>query len=231
MRERGHLARLIGGVLLPQLLFGAALFLPAGTLHWWRAWVFLGLLFAASLTLMVTVFAQRPALLAERYRFPIQKGQPLRDKLLTPIIGLAFFGMLVLIPLDRFHLKLSPGNSLSVALFGLLLFVGGWLLIALALRANDFAAPIVKAQRERGQYVVQSGPYAYVRHPLYAGAAPFLLGIPLWFGSLVALGAALLVIALILSRIGIEERFLRSALPGYGDYCARVRWRIVPGVW
>ena len=99
------------------------------------------------------------------------------------------------------------------------------------LRANSFAAPVVKIQSDRGQAVISTGPYAYVRHPLYAGALGFMVGTSLLMGSVWGL-AALLVLGLLLAvRILIEERTLRVGLAGYDEYARRVRYRLIPKFW
>jgi len=98
-------------------------------------------------------------------------------------------------------------------------------------RENSFAAPVVKIQKERGQTVVSTGPYSYVRHPMYAGASLLFVGTPLLLGSAWGLAFAPLWIALLAFRIPIEERALRDHLAGYNEYAARVCYRLVPGVW
>jgi len=90
---------------------------------------------------------------------------------------------------------------------------------------------VIKIQNERGQHVISTGPYAIVRHPMYAGGALYMIGMPLLLGS----GLGLLVLPLLLGalsvRIFIEQATLRKGLPGYGEYTRRVRYRLVPGVW
>jgi protein-S-isoprenylcysteine O-methyltransferase Ste14 len=112
-----------------------------------------------------------------------------------------------------------------------MLFAFGWWLITAAMVANAFAAPVVKLQQERGHHVIDSGPYRIVRHPMYSGAIPMLLGMALWFGSYAAAIAAILPIALIAIRTVIEERFLRRELPEYDQYITRTRFRLIPFVW
>jgi protein-S-isoprenylcysteine O-methyltransferase Ste14 len=223
--------KLIGGVVYSAAIFGAPLFLTAWTFRWWRAWVFLAVVLVASATTMFGIFPSRPELLEERYRAPIQKGQPLADKVLTPLLVLSFLGLLVFIPLDVFRFRLLGVTGLAVATSGLVLFAGGWALVALALRENAFAAPVVKHQSERGQVVVETGPYGIVRHPMYAGAIPLTVGMALWLGSFAGALLAAVPIGTIALRVLTEERLLRRELPGYEDYARKVRWRLVPLVW
>ncbi len=103
--------------------------------------------------------------------------------------------------------------------------------VFLTMRTNTFAAPVVRVQTERQQRVIDSGPYAVVRHPMYVGAILYFLDVPLLLGAWLGLAVAPLVIALIAVRIVLEEATLRAGLPGYADYTQRVRWRLLPGVW
>jgi protein-S-isoprenylcysteine O-methyltransferase Ste14 len=101
----------------------------------------------------------------------------------------------------------------------------------LIMRTNSFAAPVVKIQAERGHRVVSDGPYAVVRHPMYGGTLLLIAGIPLLLGSWLGLAFAPLIVLLFAVRAVMEERTLMAELPGYTDYAARVRYRLIPGVW
>ncbi len=225
------LLRLLGGVVYAVAFFAGPLFLLAWTVDWFRAWVFVGVVFAASSVTMFGIFPSRPDLLNERYKAPVQKGQPLLDKVLTPLLVLTFLGLVALIPLDVFRLRLLGLTGFGVASVGLSMFVAGWTLIALSLRENAFAAPVVKHQEERGQAVVQTGPYRIVRHPMYAGAIPLMIGMPLWLGSVAGALLASVPLGILALRIVGEERLLSRELPGYEQYTRKVRWRLVPFVW
>ena len=225
------LLKLVGGVLWSVVFFGALLLLPAWTLAWPRAWVFLATVLVATAVTMFGIFPSRPDLLDERYRPAIQKGQPLADRILVLALVASFAGLVVFLPLDVFRLRLLGGPPLWLAALGLALFAAGYALIALALRENSFAAPVVRHQEERQHVVVDSGPYRVVRHPMYAGAIPLAVGMALWLGSYAGALVAALPIATLILRVVAEERFLRRALPGYEAYVRRVRWRLVPFVW
>jgi protein-S-isoprenylcysteine O-methyltransferase Ste14 len=99
------------------------------------------------------------------------------------------------------------------------------------MRENSFAAPVIRLQTERGHRVVSTGPYALVRHPMYSGSVLFFVGAPLLLGSWWGVAMSPLLVLLFAGRIVIEERALTAGLPGYADYTARVRYRLVPGVW
>ena len=223
--------KLVGGTLAPVVLFGIALFVPAGTLHWWRAWILLGVVLVCNAVTMVWVFAGDEALLDERYGSPIQKGQPLADKIVVNLFVLAFFLVLLFIPADALRFRLLGAPSPLVSLAGLLTFVAGWILIAAAMHENTFAAPVVKHQEERHQQTIKTGVYAIVRHPMYTSVVLLEPGMALWLGSYAAALLSIVPIVLIAVRIVFEERFLRRELPGYEAYTHQVRYRLVPFVW
>jgi protein-S-isoprenylcysteine O-methyltransferase Ste14 len=114
---------------------------------------------------------------------------------------------------------------------GLAMYLLSTLLIMWVFRENSFAAPVVKVQAERDHRVVSSGPYAFVRHPMYSSIMLFFAGVPLLLGSWWGFAFAPLFFVLFAIRTGIEERVLIAGLPGYADYAARVRYRLLPGLW
>ena len=223
--------KLAGGVILNPVIFGVLLFVPAGTLDWWRAWVLMGVVLIATTATMIGVFRHNEGLLDERYRAPIQQGQPVADRIVVLSLLAAFFGLMILIPIDVFHLHLMRVPGPAVSWIGLALFIAGWTVVAIAMGENSFAAPVVRYQRERGQIVIDRGLYGVVRHPMYAGALLLMFGMPLWLGSYAAALWALVPIAVMATRAVIEERFLRGALEGYDDYMNRTRYRLIPFVW
>lgn len=220
--------KVIIGIILNTAIFGGLLLLPAGTVAWWRAWVFLGVVFVAT---VATVGSLPKDLLDERFKPPIQKGQPLADKIVLVLLIATFCGLVVFIPLDVFRLHLLGKPGTLVSSLGLVLFVTGWWIIALALRENAFAAPVVKHQKERHQRVVDTGVYGIVRHPMYAGAVLLLVGLPLWLESCAAALLASVPIGTLAVRILVEEQFLKRELKGYAAYTERVRYRLIPFLW
>ncbi len=223
--------RLILGVIWNGAIFGGLLFGLAGTLHWARAWWFLAAVLVAGVISMVTVFPGNQDLLKERFKPPIQKGQPLADRILVVALLVAFLVLVAFIPIDVFRLHLLPQPTFLISSFGLVLFVAGWCIISLAMKANTFAAPVVRHQTERHQRVVDSGVYHIVRHPMYAGAVLLFVGMPLWLDSYAATLLAVVPIAVLAVRIIFEEQFLRRELAGYDSYTERVRYRLVPYLW
>ncbi|MBB4422821.1 protein-S-isoprenylcysteine O-methyltransferase Ste14 [Bradyrhizobium sp. CIR48] len=223
------IARLLLQNTITTAAMGALLFASAGTLRWPSAWVFL-----ATCTLLGPLcgwwlYRIDPALLAERLRPVLQKDQPAADKLFMSVFVLAMLAWLVLIGIDR-RLQ-SSDMPVALQAFGLALFLASTLFTMWVFRENSFAAPVVKLQAERAQRVISTGPYAHVRHPMYSGMVLFFAGVPLLLGSWWGLVMVPILVLLFAIRIGIEERTLREGLPGYADYAARVRYRLMPGVW
>jgi protein-S-isoprenylcysteine O-methyltransferase Ste14 len=225
------ICKLIVSIILTVASFAVVLFLPAGTLNWWRAWVLVGAFLVATVATTVGLFPSHKDLLDERLKPPIQRGQPLADKIVLVFFLTTFVGAIVFIPLDvfRFHLLGKPG--VVVSSLGMAFFVAGWWIITLSFKENAFAAPVVKHQEERQQKVIDTGVYGIVRHPMYAGGALFVVGLPLWLESYAATVLASLPIALLFVRIFIEEQFLKRELNSYDAYMRRVRYRLIPFLW
>ena len=224
-------ARILVYALSSAAVFAVLLFLPAGTVSWWRAWAFIGFVLVGTFASTLSVARVNPDVIPERRKPILQKGQPLADKVLVLLLVAGFVAVIVLIPLDVFRLRLLPGPGPLVSTLGLVvLLLGSWI-TNVALRTNAFAATVVKHMEERGQTVVDRGVYAVVRHPLYAGAALFLLGMTLWLESYAAALLTIMPLLVLAARILVEEKFLVDRLPGYDAYRRRVRYRLIPLVW
>ncbi|TPN88471.1 isoprenylcysteine carboxylmethyltransferase family protein [Mesorhizobium sp. CU2] len=223
------IARLILQTFVWFGIMAAVLFLSAGTLHWAGAWVYTVVMVALSLTMGVALARRDPGLMNERLSPPIQKNQPPADKILLSILLLAIFGWLALMGLDiRYGWSTVPSWVQAVGALVLLLSI--WICY-LTMLENSFAAPVVKIQDERGQQVITTGPYSYVRHPMYAGAILFFAGTALLLGSWWGVVSVLFFAVLLAIRTFIEEGALRTGLRGYDDYAAKVRYRLIPMVW
>jgi protein-S-isoprenylcysteine O-methyltransferase Ste14 len=223
--------KVLWAMLSNLLFFGVLLLVPAGTWKWDRAWVLLALSGIGSAIMMIWIFRRDPALLKERMRSPIQKDQPLEDKIAVSLLMSTLVGVIIFTPLDVFRFHLLSPPTFPVAVFGLFLFLFGWLMTVLAFRANTFAAPVVKHQSERNQVVVDHGVYAIVRHPMYTGVIILIIGEGLWLGSYAAALLTLIPAIVLAVRIMNEEKFLRTKLTGYDDYTRRVRFRLIPFIW
>jgi protein-S-isoprenylcysteine O-methyltransferase Ste14 len=222
------LARLVADAALVATL----LLVSAGTLAWRRAWVLVAVLLAVRTVSAVAAYRVNPALIRERARLPIHGDQPRADRLLLlAVLATGFVGLPVVAGLDAFRWHLLPRPATPIAALGLALFALGWVIKGLALRANAFATTVVRLQREREHAVVDTGVYAIVRHPFYAGTPLVLVGLGLWLESYAAALLAVVPTAVVVMRLQLEERFLRRELPGYGEYAARVPHRLLPGIW
>jgi protein-S-isoprenylcysteine O-methyltransferase Ste14 len=224
------LARLIIQSVAFVAVMAALMFVPAGTLDWPGAWVFAGEMAAASVAIGVWLARHDPALLAERMSGLFRPGQARADKALMAVFLALTIAWLPIMALDvvRYRVSHMPAwlqalGAIAVALCFCLAFV--------TFRANTYAAAAVRVQAERGHRVITHGPYARVRHPMYAGAILYFIGTPLLLGAWSGLAFAPFFIALLAARAVMEERVLTAALDGYPAYAARVRYRLVPFVW
>jgi protein-S-isoprenylcysteine O-methyltransferase Ste14 len=223
------IARLLLQNVIWIVAMGALLFGAAGTLHWPAAWVFLATTAIFGMLGGLWLAKADPALLAERMGPMMQKGQPSADKKLMLVFGFAALIWCLAIVFDRrYHAADVP---LALQAFGwtlLVLFSGFTLWV---LRENSFAAPVIKLQTERGHRVVSTGPYALVRHPMYSVAVLYFVGASLLLGSWWGVALSPLFLLLFAVRVRIEERALTDGLPGYAAYAAKVRYRLIPGIW
>jgi protein-S-isoprenylcysteine O-methyltransferase Ste14 len=227
--EPAMIAELILQTLLYVAGMGALLFAAAGTWHWPAAWVSVAAMAVLGLGSGVWLAKTDPALLAERMRPMMQDSQPAADKKFMLVFGVAALLWFAAIGLDeRFQASDVPVVWQAV---GLAMLVASTGTIMWVMHENSFAAPVVKVQAERGHRVIDTGPYAHVRHPMYSGTVLFFFGTPLLLGSWWGVVMAPLFVVLFAIRMGIEERALLAGLPGYADYAARVRYRLVPGIW
>src|SRR4029434_1897594 len=223
--------KLVVGVLFNVAFYAFLLFVPAGTSHWWRAWVFLAVTVVVMTVTIFSIFPDSADLFSQRAKGIIQKGQPLWDRVLVILLVVSYVGQIVFIPLDVFRFHLEPKPSGLVSFLGLALYVAGWWIITLAMKVNPFAVPVVRLQEERHQRVIDTGVYAVVRHPMYTGFVAMVVGPALWLGSYIAALLAIIPIAVLAVRSVFEEQFLKRELRGYDAYTKKVRYRLIPFVW
>jgi protein-S-isoprenylcysteine O-methyltransferase Ste14 len=220
--------RMVLSVGLSLVFIMLALFLPAGTWTWLRGWLFLVVSVVASV--VVTLYLRRvnPDVIAGRVnRHETPRRWDLR-------LGLTMLAAMIAIPIvaalddGRYHWVPVPW---WVCVFGYALVIAGTVGLTWAESVNKFFEPSVRIQTDRGHKVIDTGPYAIVRHPGYALGYPLFLGMPLALGSLWALIPAILIGPLLVLRTIWEDQTLREELAGYRDYTQRVRYRLIPGVW
>jgi len=224
------IARLIVQTCAGIGLMGLLLFVAAGTLHWPGAWVFLVQLGVLGLASGLWLARADPDLLRERMSPFDRSGQDEADRMLMKVLAVALFAWLMLMALDACRFRWSH-VPFWVHAAGAVAILVAFAIIHWTVLENPFAIVVVRVQRERGQHVITTGPYQFVRHPMYAGAIFFFIGTPLLLGSWYGLIGALIMIALFGVRITIEERALRAELEGYAEYAADVPYRLIPGVW
>jgi protein-S-isoprenylcysteine O-methyltransferase Ste14 len=214
---------------LSLAVVGALLFLSTGSLRYWQGWLFLILMAGFWIFFFIDLLRHDPKLLERRLQSEESAPeQRLFQKLLLVILLPAF----VLAGLDfRWGWSQSRLHGVPVwlALVGQAMAAAAYWLVFSVMKANSFAASTIRVEDE--QRVIDSGPYAIVRHPMYSGMALMVLGTPLALGSYVAVPVFALFIPLLIFRLIHEEKFLRQALPGYAEYCERTRYRLIPFLW
>jgi protein-S-isoprenylcysteine O-methyltransferase Ste14 len=215
------------GLVILLLVMAVLLFVPAGTLDYWQAWVFLAVYFAASLAITLYLMKKDQKLLARRMSGGPAAEKEAAQKIIMSLASLGFIGLLVVPALDhRFGWSQMPPY---VALAGDVLLALGWLAIFFVFKENTFTSATVELAPD--QKVISTGPYARVRHPMYAGALVMLLGIPIALGSWWGVLVIVAMLPALIWRLIDEERFLARNLPGYVAYQDKVRCRLIPGVW
>jgi protein-S-isoprenylcysteine O-methyltransferase Ste14 len=211
------------------VVFALALFVPAGTVIWLGGWVFLALFFSFFISTNVWLYHHNPGLLQERLQFSAanQKGW---DRVVFPLLMIFPFAWLMFISFDAVRFHLSP-VSIWVQIIGAVVLIASFYIFFLTFRENSYLSTVVRIQEERGHSVVSTGPYHFVRHPMYTGIVMFMVGTPLMLGAWYGVVVGLLLVILLMRRAVLEERTLRDELRGYADYMAQVKYRFVPYVW
>lgn len=212
------------------VIFSALLFGAAGTIRWPAGWAYLILFFVGALWITLFLARHDPALLAERMKIPVQKGQPFWDKILILPMIVAWCVWLVLTGLDAVRFRWSAMPVWLQCAGGALMLLS-FRMFGRVFRENTFLAPVVRIQTERGHKVISTGPYAIVRHPLYSATLIYLPANALLLGSWYGLAASLVFAGLLVFRTAMEDRELHRGLAGYTEYAARVRYRLIPFVW
>ncbi len=210
------------------LLMATALLLAAGDPSWPAAWAFVIEVGVLGLAVGLWLAWRDPALLERRLRNPLSAATAPGDRRRMTVLVIGFFAWLALMGVDARRLRLLMAPTAMHGI-GLLLVAAAIFVSWRAFAANSFAATTVGV--EPGQRVAESGPYALVRHPIYAGAILFFVGAPLMLGSPLGLLAAPLFVLAIARRALAEEGLLRQQLAGYPTYAAKVRWRLIPYLW
>ena len=220
-------------VLLALVVVVPASLLPvavAGSWTWWEGWALAAILLGTFVVSRALVMLWNPDLAGERGRSVSARDTPPWDRVLAPL--LAFGGTLIGVAAGLgVRFGATPGVSPPVQALGLVAVLAGLALGTWAMLSNPFFSGVVRIQSERGHRVASGGPYRWVRHPGYAATLLAFIALPAFLGSSWALFPAAVVVAAGIARTALEDQFLLDRLDGYREYAARVRYRLVPGVW
>lgn len=213
-------------LVMPFVLFAAA-----GRVDWWQGWVYIIITVVLSFISRYIVYLKNPELIAERAHFTESEGIKDWDKKL--VVWIAIVGplaFLITAGLDK-RFGWSANVALPVQLGAIVVFLLGYAFSTWAIIVNTYFSSVVRIQTERGQTVVTSGPYQYVRHPGYSGGIVAWLASPILLGVIWSFIPTVIVVALYVVRTALEDKTLQNELPGYTEYAQHVRYRLLPGVW
>lgn len=206
------------------IIVAALVFLPAGTMNWWRGWLLMGVLFAPMFVAGIVMLLKAPDLLQKRLD---AKEDEEEQKVVLALSALMFIAAFVVAGLGyRLDWPMTPGWASWV---GAAVFLVSYLMYAEVMRENAYLSRTVEIQDD--QKVVSTGLYGVVRHPMYSATVILFLSMPVILGSPIAFVIMLVYIPLIAKRINNEEHVLREGLEGYEEYSNKVRWKLIPFVW
>jgi protein-S-isoprenylcysteine O-methyltransferase Ste14 len=210
-----------------MICVAAVLFVAAGKINYWQAWIFLAVFFGSSFAITAYLAKHDPALLERRLVAGPGAEKEKTQKIIQLLAMVAFIAMFVFPAIDhRYGWSSVPAG---VAIAGDLLIAIGFLAVFFVFTENSYASSIIEVGAE--QKVVTTGPYAIVRHPMYSGALVMLIGVPLALGSWWGLLLVIPITVVLVWRLLEEEKFLSKNLPGYSDYQNKVRFRLLPFIW
>ena len=213
--------------LIGAIVLGVLLFLPAWTLNYWQAWVFIVVFMVSTNTIGVYLALKDPVLLERRRKFGPAAEQSMAQKIIMSCAIIGFLGLMVFSAFDH-RLGWSPAPT-YISLAGDVLVALGFFIDLLVFRENSYGGSTV--QIVEGQKVISTGLYAFVRHPMYMGVLVMSIGVPLALGSWWGLVFLALTMPVLIWRILDEEKLLEQDLPGYTGYAQKVRYRLVPYLW
>jgi protein-S-isoprenylcysteine O-methyltransferase Ste14 len=222
----GTLLRATPGFGVYLLILAALMFLPAG-IGWRKGWLFLSVLLALTLVSVTYSWRSHPEPFVVRCK--IRAGTKSCDIVILVLLLVSAMAIFPIAGFDaRYHLSFVPPWLIAI---GYGIFATGFTTFNWIPGVNRFAEPTVRIQSDQGHTVIDTGPYAIVRHPLYLSGTVLLSGVPLALGSFWALIPAAVATLVIVVRTALEDRTLHQELEGYSEYAARVRYRLIPGVW
>jgi protein-S-isoprenylcysteine O-methyltransferase Ste14 len=221
---RDRLFRALVGVgFWAALLFGAA-----GRINWLRGWVYIAIYVTSLVVGEIAVARKNPDLLRERSKR--QKGTKSFDRIILGLVGVTFLAFPIVVGFDVVRFGWTHVGWWALGA-GLPLYIAGQVLVTWSMAINPHLEKTVRIQTDRGHQVITCGPYALVRHPMYLGVILQSFAVPLMLGSLWSYAPVAGTILLFTIRTALEDRMLRRELPGYADFAASTRFRLVPGLW
>lgn len=216
--------RAIGKLLMGLALLALMLFLPAWTLHYPQAWLFLGILFIPMILVGIVLFVKSPELLEKRLD---AKEEESEQRTVVALSGLMFLAAFIFAGLSfRFGWLMLP---FPVSIAAAVVFLAGYAMYAEVLRENTYLSRTIEVQED--QKVIDTGLYGVVRHPMYLATVILFLSMPLILGSVISFLIMLFYIPIIAKRIRNEEQVLEEGLPGYPEYKEKVKYRLIPFLW
>jgi protein-S-isoprenylcysteine O-methyltransferase Ste14 len=220
-------AKAFGGFVRLIIAMAMSLFLPAWTLHYWQAWMFLAVFSMSVLAITVYLMKNDPKLLERRIHAGSRAENERSQKIIQFLAAIAFIALFILPAID--HRFAWSNVNIFMIISGDIIVALGFLIVFLVFKENTFTSATIEVSSE--QKVISTGPYAFVRHPMYIGALVMLSGVPLalgsWWGMLMVIPMTLVIVWRLLD----EETFLARNLPGYSEYRNEVRYRLVPFLW
>lgn len=216
--------RAIGKLLMGLVLLALLLFLPAWTLHYPQAWLFLGILFVPMILVGIVLFVKSPELLEKRLD---AKEEESEQRAVVALSGLMFLAAFIFAGLSfRFGWLMLP---FPVSVVAAVLFLASYAMYAEVLRENTYLSRTIEVQED--QKVIDTGLYGVVRHPMYLATVLMFLAMPLVLGSVISFLIMLFYLPIIAKRIRNEEQVLEKGLPGYPEYKERVKYHLIPYIW
>lgn len=213
-------------------LFAVALMWPAGSWYWWEGWVMVGLWASFGVVMTPYLLKHDPALLAERMKLvPFHKDQKAWDKVIMLLFIIAAIALYIIPGFDVVRYGWTEPLPLWMRLAAIFIHPPCFVILGWVMRENTYLSQAVKIDKQRGHKVITTGPYAYVRHPMYTVVIILLFAVPVALGSRFALLPVAFLTLLLVVRTYLEDRTLHAELEGYAEYAKQTPCRLIPGIW
>ena len=231
MKKTGFGFKQVIAALLYFLGLPALLILVGGDARWWQAWAYIAISIFFTIVSRVLIAKFHPDLIAERAQYQDHRDTKSWDRLLAPISAFLLPLVYLIVAGLDWRFGWSPSLPMGITIAAMLLIIGAYAFTTWAMVVNRFFSANVRIQHDRGHFVIEDGPYRFVRHPGYAGGLLVVLLLPLMLNTLWAYLPILFFVVVVLVRTAKEDKALVDELPGYAAYTTRTKYRIFPGVW